>query len=168
MTPHKFRQVLLQGEMVRTKAVNDGLPCAGDLSGLQSVSISGGYKLAIDRMEACIMNHAVEYAGQPKSGARDRDARGPASANPASAGGAKDGGKKEKKRGRDSGKRASYARLPGGMGTGHNGGKPCNNRAHDPSKGGDVRAVCSFSHVHWDASLEPSQAEIAIAVALAK
>ena len=114
------------------------------------------------------MYHAVEYAGQPKSGARGRDARGPASANPASAGGAKDGGKKEKKRGRDSGKRASYARLPGGMGSGHNGGKPCTNRAHDPSKGGDVRAVCSFSHVHWDASLEPSQAEIAIAVALAK
>ena len=168
MTPHKFRQVLLQGEMVRMKAVNDGLPCAGDLSGLQSVSISGGYRLAIDRMEACIMNHAVEYAGQPKPGARGRDARGPASANPASAGGAKDGGKKEKKRGRDSGKRASYARLPGGMGSGHNGGKPCNNRAHDPSKGGDVRAVCSFSHVHWDASLEPSQAEVAIAVALAK
>ena len=97
-----------------------------------------------------------------------RDERGPAAANPAPAGGAKDGGKRERKRGRGAGKRASYARLPGGMGSGHNGGKPCTNRAHDPSQGGDVRAVCSFSHVHWDASLEPSQAEIAIAVALSK
>lgn len=63
MTAHKFRQVLLQGETVRTKTVNDGLPCAGNLLGLQTVSIAVGYKLAIDRMEACIMNHAVEYAG---------------------------------------------------------------------------------------------------------
>ena len=66
------------------------------------------------------------------------------------------------------GKRKAYARLPGGMGSGHNGGKPCTNSAHDPTKGGNVRAVCSFSHVHWDAALEPSQAEVAIAVALAK
>jgi hypothetical protein len=168
ITAHKFRQVLLQGEMVRTKAVNDGLPCAGDLTGLQSVSISGGYRLPIDRMEACIMNHAVEYAGQPKQGARGRDARGPAADNPAPDGGAKDGGKKGRKRDRDAGKRTAYARLPDGMGSGHNDGKPCTNPAHDPSKGGHVCAVCSFSHVHWDASLEPSQADIAIAVALAK
>ena len=47
MTAHKFRQVLLQGETVRTKAVNDGLPCAGNLLGLQAVSIAAGYKLAI-------------------------------------------------------------------------------------------------------------------------
>ena len=64
--------------------------------------------------------------------------------------------------------RAAYARLPGGMGSGHNGGKPCTNPAHDPTKGGHVRTVCSFSQVHWDASLEPSQADIAIVVALAK
>lgn len=64
--------------------------------------------------------------------------------------------------------RAAYARLPGGMGSGHNGSEPCTNPAHDPTKGGHVRTVCSFSHVHWDASLDPSQADIAIAVALAK
>jgi len=168
MTAHKFRQVLLQGEMVRTKAVNDGIPCAGNLLGVQAVSIASGYRLAIERMEACIMNHAVEYAGQPKQVARGRDARGPAAANPAPAGGAKVGGGKGRKRDRDTGKRKAYARLPGGMGSGHNGGKPCTNSAHDPTKGGNVRAVCSFSHVHWDAALEPSQAEVAIAVALAK
>jgi hypothetical protein len=83
-------------------------------------------------------------------------------------GGAKGGGGKGEKRDRDVGKRTAYARFPGGMGSGHNGGKPCTNHAHDPTKGGNVRAVCSFSHVHWDAALEPSQAEIAIAVASAK
>ncbi len=87
MTAHKFRQVLLHGETVRTKVVNDRLPRAGNLLGLQAVSIAAGYKLAIDRMEACIMNHAVEYAGQPKQGARRRDAHGPAAANSAPAGG---------------------------------------------------------------------------------
>ena len=114
------------------------------------------------------MNYAVEYAGQPKQGARGRADRGPADANSAPAGGAKGGGGKGKKRDRDAGKRTTYARLPGGIGSGHNGGKPCTNHAHDPTKGGNVRAVCSFSHVHWDAALEPSQAEVAIAVALAK
>ena len=58
--------------------------------------------------------------------------------------------------------------LVSGMGSGHNGGKPCTKHAHDPTKGGNVRSVCSFSHVYWDAALEPSQAEIAIAVASAK
>lgn len=175
MTAHKFRQVLLQGETVRTKTVNDGLPCAGNLLGLQTVSIAVGYKLAIDRMEACIMNHAVEYAGQSKQGARGRDARGLAAANSAPAGGAKGGSGKGEKRDRNAGKRTTYARIPGGMGSGHNGGKPCTNHAHDPTtKGGNVRAVSSFYfffffiNVHWDASLEPSQVEIAIAVALAK
>jgi hypothetical protein len=114
------------------------------------------------------MNYAVEYAGQPKQGARGRADRGPADANSAPAGGAKGGGGKGKKRDRDAGKRTTYARLPGGIGSGHNGGKPCTNHAHDPTKGGNVRANCSFSHVHWDTALEPSQAEIAIAVALVK
>ena len=82
------------------------------------------------------MNHAVEYAGQPKQGARGRAARGPAAADSAPAGGAKGGSGKGKKRGRDAGKRTAYPRLPGGMGSAHNGGKPCTNHAHDPTKGG--------------------------------
>ena len=41
---------------------------------------------------------------------------------------------------RNAGKRTAYARLPGGMGSGHNGGKPCTNHAHDPTEGGNVRA----------------------------
>lgn len=114
------------------------------------------------------MNRAVEYAGQSKQGARGRDARGLAAANSAPAGGAKGGGGKGEKRDRNAGKRTAYARFPGGMGSGDHGGKPCTNHDHDPTKGGNVRAVCSFSHVHWDAALEPSQAEVAIAVALAK
>jgi len=60
------------------------------------------------------MNHAVEYAGQPKQGARGRAARGPAAADSAPAGGAKGGSGKGKKRGRDAGKRTAYPRLPGG------------------------------------------------------
>ena len=87
----------------------------GHLLGLQAVSIAAGYKLAIDHMEACIMNHAVEYAGQPKQGARGRDACGPAAVNSAPAGGAKGDGGKGKKRDRDAGKRTAYARLRDGL-----------------------------------------------------
>ena len=61
------------------------------------------------------MNHAVEYAGQSKQGARGRDARGLAAANSAPAGGAKGGGGKGEKRDRNAGKRTAYVRLRDGL-----------------------------------------------------
>ena len=31
------------------------------------------------------------------------------------------------------------------------GARPCSNPKHDPSKGGDPAARCSYSHAHWSA-----------------
>ena len=61
-----------------------------------------------------------------------------------------------------------WAKLPGGMGATHNGGRQCTNAAHDPTKAGDKNALCAFSHVHWDPSLNPTADQIAVAVAIAE
>jgi hypothetical protein len=36
----------------------------------------------------------------------------------------------------------------------------CKRDEHNPTKGGNVKAICGRSHVHWDATLEPTQAQI--------
>jgi hypothetical protein len=52
------------------------------------------------------------------------------------------------------------ARLPGSIGTKHMPGEHCTRDDHNPTKGGNVKAECGRSHVHWDATLEPTQAQI--------
>ena len=54
------------------------------------------------------------------------------------------------------------------MGATHLGGKQCTNDAHDPTKGGNKMALCAFSHIHWDAALQPTTEQIATAVAIAE
>ena len=46
------------------------------------------------------------------------------------------------------------------MGSKHLGGDLCKKDEHNPTKGGNVKAMCAKSHVHWDTALEPTQSQI--------
>lgn len=60
---------------------------------------------------------------------------------------------------------AGRVRIPGGMGAKKS---PCKYGGHDPNQGGNVNGMCDRSHVHWDPSLQPTDAQIAQAVKSSK
>ena len=160
MTGQKFRKILLQGEQVRMKVTNDA--DGGDGAENADTSIDAGYRKAINRINDCLMNHTVDFSGPGNRGSNG--ASGQSSTGSGGAPSRTGRGDRGQKRQRS---RKVYPKLPGGMGSVHNGGQACTNPKHDPAKGGDKNALCGRSHVHWDAALNPSADQVALAVSIA-
>ena len=160
MTGEKFRRILLQGEQVRMKVTNDADGGAG--AGDVDTSIDAGYRKAINRINDCMMNHTVDSSGPGNRGPSGAGGRSSAGSGGASSNAGR--GDKGKKRQRV---RKEWPKLPGGMGSVHNGGQACTNPRHDPAQGGDKNALCGRSHVHWDAALNPTADQVALAISIA-
>ena len=168
MNGHKFRQILLQGEAIRIKFTNES-DGNGKTAGGAVASIDAGYLMAIERLEECLMDHVVGQS--PNDGNGNGRGNGTGGGGGGGGGGApspSDKNSRNKRRGQKPNRGKVWAKLPGGMGATHLGGKQCTNDAHDPTKGGNKMALCAFSHIHWDAALQPTTEQIATAVAIAE
>ena len=152
MTARMFRAILMQTEDLRVSFIND----SQDTGSPKEMTVGCAYALATARLEVCIDNHVVNQAsaGAPQTPTSFRSTpakvRSPLFKP--------DGGNSPGKRPRGTGDRKAWPRLPGGMGSA--GGKQCAKDGHDPTKGGNVRAWCTLSHVHWDSTLEPTAADV--------
>jgi hypothetical protein len=165
LTGEEFRRVLLQTETMRIAAVNEGrMP--GSMSGARA-TVGRGYDIATDRIEECVRDFFVRPVGRvvapnvpPTHNTQTVGSGGVSGVFTGSKPGNANGAPPVVRA-----KRPQDARLPGGMGSKHLGGDLCKKDEHNPTKGGNVKAMCAKSHVHWDAALEPTQSQIDDAIA---
>jgi hypothetical protein len=165
LTGEEFRRVLLQTETMRIAAVNEGrMP--GSMSGARA-TVGRGYDIATDRIEECVRDFFVRPVGRVVA-PNVPPTHNTQTVGPGGGGGGFTGSKPGNANGAPPvvrAKRPQDARLPGGMGSKHLGGDLCKKDEHNPTKGGNVKAMCAKSHVHWDAALEPTQSQIDDAIA---